>query len=60
MPNPAVLYCQKAGGHYEIGALADGNQIGLCKFSDNSVIEAWTLWSGPMAPENAQLMNVLK
>lgn len=59
MPHPALLYCSEAGGRIEFGRSSENADVALCRFSDNSVIEAWTLWGGASAPENARLLKVL-
>ena len=46
IPNPASEFCVTLGG---ISTIADvgawgGAQIGLCRLSDDAVIESWTLW----------------
>ena len=48
MPNPASVFCKKMGG---MGFNADegkfgGNQYGLCRLQDNSLIIEWTLHRG--------------
>lgn len=43
--NPASVYCQENGGTLEM-RMADGGQIGVCKFSDGTVCEEWDYYNG--------------
>lgn len=60
MGNPASLYCRAQGGKTEIARLEDGSEIGICKFSDNSGIEEWTLFRGVNDASNAELVKALR
>lgn len=56
--NPASIYCEKLNGKVEILKDQDGNEWGVCRFSDRSVIEEWTLFRGPA--EHARLAKILR
>lgn len=43
MANPASVYCEKLGGTVTIKKTPQG-EIGICKLSDNTEIEEWTLF----------------
>jgi putative hemolysin len=58
LPNPASVYCGKVGGNVEILRTSEG-EVGFCKFSDNSMIEEWTLFRGPAAEGNEKLAHLL-
>lgn len=58
LPNPAAVYCIKAGGELE-PVKSKGGEMSICKFNDNSRIEEWTLFRGPNDPSNAKLNEVL-
>jgi hypothetical protein len=38
----------------------DGNQYGMCRFADQSLIDSWTLFRGPAAEDHEALTQVLK
>ena len=57
--NPAGDYCTRVGGKISFGLDGDENKIGLCNFSDGSMIEAWTLLQGPKAPANKKLFQLI-
>ena len=59
VPNPAAVYCEGVGGGLQSVYTAEGNTISVCKFSDNSKIEAWTLFRGPRHKSNKKLVKVL-
>jgi putative hemolysin len=44
--NPASVYCNQVGGQSFVVLDADGGQRGLCRLTDDSVIEEWTLFRG--------------
>jgi putative hemolysin len=55
--NPADLYCGIVQGTTIIVKDQAGNEYGMCKFADNSIIAAWTLFQG--ASNNQALAQVL-
>ena len=55
--HPALNYCQQLKGERVLITDADGGQSGLCKFSDGSQIEEWTLFRGPET--HLKLVNAL-
>ena len=46
MPNPASVYCTEQGNQLEIRTAADGNQNGVCVFSDASTCDEWAYYRG--------------
>lgn len=44
--NPASVYCIDHGGIDEIAHDIDGNEYGLCTFSDNTVCDEWAYYRG--------------
>ena len=50
LANPAAVYCQKQGGQNETRSDEDGNQYGICKFSDGSECGNWAYFRGECAP----------
>ncbi len=60
MPNPASVYCKYLGGTTNTVKDIRGNEMGLCKFSDNSAISEWTLFRGYKDVSNAKLTSILK
>lgn len=48
--NPASQYCLEQGGISEIRPDALGNQMGFCKFTDNSECEEFALLKGDCLP----------
>lgn len=51
--NPASEYCIQQGGTLEIVKDKDGNEIGMCKLPDGTVIEEWELYRSQHDDENA-------
>ncbi len=50
MPNPASAYCEKHGGKLEIRKDQQGNEYGVCVFSDGSECEEWSFFRGECQP----------
>ena len=50
LPNPASVYCEEQGGTLEIRTDADGNQSGVCIFSDGSECDEWEFFRGECEP----------
>ena len=48
--NPASTYCVEQGGTSEIRTAQDGNQYGVCRFSNGSECEEWAFFRGKCAP----------
>lgn len=38
---PAAFFCELHGGEYIVATHANGNQDGICRFKDNSMIMGW-------------------
>ncbi len=51
--NPASVYCEQAGGTHSIKTDADGNQAGICNFSDGQQCDEWALFRGECVPDLA-------
>lgn len=53
--NPASLYCEEQGYKLEIRTDVEGNQFGVCIFSDGSECEEWAFYRKECKPgENYQ------
>ncbi|MBN1875257.1 MAG: DUF333 domain-containing protein [Anaerolineae bacterium] len=46
MANPASVYCNEQGGHLEIHTDTEGNQYGMCVFSNGQECEEWAFFRG--------------
>lgn len=46
LPNPAAVHCNEEGHQYEIREDEEGNQYGVCIFSDGSECDAWEYYEG--------------
>jgi putative hemolysin len=46
MPNPSSQYCVQVGGE-NVSLYSPGGESGMCRFSDGSTIDGWTLFLGP-------------
>jgi predicted secreted protein/putative hemolysin len=46
MPNPASAACAGYGGTVEIKKSADGSEYGMCKFTNGTSCEEWSLFRG--------------
>jgi len=46
LANPASVNCVSEGGQTEIRTDEEGNQYGICKFSDGSECEEWQFFRG--------------
>lgn len=46
MPNPASVFCGKAGGTTEIKKDASGGEYGMCTFANGTTCEEWALFRG--------------
>ena len=46
MPNPASVFCGKAGGNTEIKKDASGGEYGMCTFANGTTCEEWALFRG--------------
>ena len=57
--NPASSYCGGMGGESRLLTDAQGGQIGICRFSDKSEIEEFTLYRYTTDPRNIQFTNAL-
>ncbi|MBF0208064.1 MAG: DUF333 domain-containing protein [Oligoflexia bacterium] len=62
LPTPAIRYCYKRGGKIITTTTVDqpGALTSYCKFDDNSIIGAWTVYRGFADPPNNKLTRVLK
>ncbi|MEW5802125.1 MAG: DUF333 domain-containing protein [bacterium] len=52
--NPASVYCINQGGRLEIRKDAEGNQYGVCIFSNGSECEEWAYFRGECKPAEAE------
>ncbi len=52
MPNPAAKYCVDQGGQEEIRKDDQGNEYGVCKFSDGSECDEWAFFRDECKPGN--------
>ncbi|XXY52790.1 DUF333 domain-containing protein [Sorangium sp. So ce269] len=43
IPNPASVFCEEVGGR-SIIASEPGGDVGICRLSDGSIVEEWTLF----------------
>ncbi|WP_437753138.1 DUF333 domain-containing protein [Sorangium sp. So ce1389] len=43
IPNPASVFCEEVGGSSIIASEAGGD-VGICRLSDGSIVEEWTLF----------------
>jgi putative hemolysin len=50
MPNTASVYCVEQGGTLDIRSDAEGNQYGVCVFTDGSECDEWAYYHGECAP----------
>jgi putative hemolysin len=50
LANPASTYCLEQGYSLEILEDEDGNQYGMCAFSDGSQCEEWAYFRGECVP----------
>jgi putative hemolysin len=50
MPNPASAYCEAQGGRIEMRTTADGDQYGVCIWSDGSECDEWAFYRGECGP----------
>ncbi|MBN2048686.1 MAG: DUF333 domain-containing protein [Anaerolineaceae bacterium] len=50
LANPASVYCEEQGGTVEMRADAEGNQYGVCVFSDGSECDEWEFFRGDCQP----------
>ncbi len=50
--HPALRYCEQVGGTRLIIIESNGDESGVCKFGDGSLIEEWTLFRGPEVHQN--------
>lgn len=41
MANPASVFCEQQGGKSEVRKDAQGNEYGMCRLSDGSVVDEW-------------------
>ncbi|MGF6147193.1 Putative hemolysin [Kingella potus] len=41
MANPASVYCVEQGGKSEIRKDKEGNEYGMCRLPDGSVVDEW-------------------
>ena len=58
--NPAVGYCVKVGGKIiNVKEIPNQGEIGLCKFSDGSEIDEWTLFYGPSDSDHLEFNKAL-
>jgi len=46
MPDPSAVYCKALGYELEVVTDDEGNQYGLCIFTDGSKCEAWDFYRG--------------
>lgn len=53
-------YCLHVDGQVEVMRDSQGHSVRLCQFSDGSLIEAETLFRGPLSPKNQKLNEFLK
>jgi putative hemolysin len=50
LANPASVYCEEQGGRVDIRTDDEGNQHGVCVFSDGSEVEEWAFYRGEAEP----------
>lgn len=55
--NPASEYCIKQGGTLEIVKDKDGNEIGMCKLPDGTVVEEWDFFRSRQQPSKVGMAN---
>ena len=41
MANPASVFCEQQGGKSEVRKDEQGNEYGMCRLSDGSVVDEW-------------------
>ncbi len=49
-PNPASVKCEEDGHNLQIRKDEDGNEYGVCLFSDSTECEEWAYYNGECAP----------
>ncbi|MEE4317448.1 MAG: DUF333 domain-containing protein [Erythrobacter sp.] len=55
-PNPAAVFCIEEGGqHIIVGA--NGQQRGICRFSDGREVDAWQFFREPHGVGEARVIN---
>ncbi|MEM4347078.1 MAG: DUF333 domain-containing protein [Candidatus Altiarchaeota archaeon] len=52
--NPASVYCEKQGGILKIRKDQDGNEYGVCVFSDGTECEEWAFFRGECKQEEKE------
>jgi putative hemolysin len=52
LPNPAAVFCQEQGYMYEIRTDAEGNNDGVCVFSENESCDGWEFYYGICVPSD--------
>ncbi|ETS64643.1 putative hemolysin [Moesziomyces aphidis] len=55
--NPASEYCIQQGGTLEIVKDKDGNEVGMCKLPDGTVVEEWDFFRSQQQPPKVGLAN---
>lgn len=50
LANPASQYCEKQGYKLEIAKDSEGNEYGICKFSDGTECDEWAYYRGECKP----------
>ena len=50
LANPASVYCEEQGGRVDIRTDDEGNQSGVCVFSDGSEVDEWAFYRGEAEP----------
>jgi inhibitor of cysteine peptidase len=50
LPNPASAYCEDQGYRLEVRTDEEGNQYGVCIFSDGSECDEWAFYRGECGP----------
>lgn len=50
LANPAAVYCEKQGYRVEVRTDVEGNQYGVCIFSDGSECDEWAYFRGECSP----------
>ncbi|SPO31953.1 uncharacterized protein UTRI_06677_B [Ustilago trichophora] len=49
--NPASEYCIQQGGTLQIVKDAQGNEVGMCKLPDGTVVEEWAFFRSQNDPD---------
>ncbi|WP_437949436.1 DUF333 domain-containing protein [Sorangium sp. So ce296] len=56
IPNPASVFCEEVGGRLII-VREPGGDVGICRFSDGSIVEEWTLYRAVRSREGGKALR---